>query len=594
MEKGFLRWIAGGMVLLLLAVMVPSPLAATTTMTEFAIPTLQSGPAQVASGPDGALWFTESAGNRIGRITPDGAMTEYAVPTAMSKPDGITTGPDGNLWFTELAGNKIGRITPDGVMTEFSIPTPDSKPLRITVGADGNLWFTESAGNKIGRISPAGGITEYPLPSSNAHPFGITLGPDRMIWFTENTGHKIGRITPAGTMTEFDLIRNANIEPRDITTGPDGNLWFTVAWAGLGFVTTGGQGAAGIRAVPSANANPIGITTGPDHALWFTEFTANKIGRYQPDLPSKWEPRISIVWPHNSQGQQTGVLQATAVNAGVWPANSVQCTEPVTMTLLATKDTEPAETVGNGEAMTHTIGGITFRSQDYNDIPVDLQANPGTNYHFFTKWWGTQWYRYAGSNPTPYIPPEIAGSVAPSNVWVHAADPRTILPQPVRPDGITQHKPQHVDTRIQIVWPHDNQGAYAPVETATAINLAVDIFEHGSHTSVPADFISISPQTGTVEGPVLYIAEGNTPLHAATAYDPNMGGNVFIKPVLTSYTLNGITYPRWVFNDIPVQPGGMYHFLVLVYGVENSPSVWTHAKDARTNLPAPVVPPACR
>src|SRR5579862_8306665 len=32
----------------------------------------------------------------------------------------ITLGPDGNLWFTEYAGNRIGRITPSGVVTEFS------------------------------------------------------------------------------------------------------------------------------------------------------------------------------------------------------------------------------------------------------------------------------------------------------------------------------------------------------------------------------------------------------------------------------------------------------------------------------------------
>jgi virginiamycin B lyase len=27
-------------------------------------------------------------------------------------PGGITAGPDGALWFAELSGNKIGRITP--------------------------------------------------------------------------------------------------------------------------------------------------------------------------------------------------------------------------------------------------------------------------------------------------------------------------------------------------------------------------------------------------------------------------------------------------------------------------------------------------
>jgi virginiamycin B lyase len=62
-------------------------------------------------------------------------------------------GPDGALWFTEQAGNKIGRITPAGAITEFSIPTPGAAPLFITAGPDGALWFVESNVNKIGRIT---------------------------------------------------------------------------------------------------------------------------------------------------------------------------------------------------------------------------------------------------------------------------------------------------------------------------------------------------------------------------------------------------------------------------------------------------------
>src|SRR6266849_8066848 len=56
-----------------------------------------------------------------------GTFTEFAVPTANSVPESIVTGPDGNLWFTESqAGGAIGRITPTGTGTEFAITTPNS------------------------------------------------------------------------------------------------------------------------------------------------------------------------------------------------------------------------------------------------------------------------------------------------------------------------------------------------------------------------------------------------------------------------------------------------------------------------------------
>src|SRR5690349_5866014 len=50
-------------------------------------------------------WVTRSG------ASPDGVISEYSVPTLNSAPLHITAWVDGALWFTEFAGNKIGRIT---------------------------------------------------------------------------------------------------------------------------------------------------------------------------------------------------------------------------------------------------------------------------------------------------------------------------------------------------------------------------------------------------------------------------------------------------------------------------------------------------
>ncbi len=76
------------------------------------------------------------------------------MPISGSAPAGIAARPDENLWFTEFAGNRIGRITPGGAVTEFPLPSPGSGPAEIAAGPDDNLWFTEQLGNKIGRITP--------------------------------------------------------------------------------------------------------------------------------------------------------------------------------------------------------------------------------------------------------------------------------------------------------------------------------------------------------------------------------------------------------------------------------------------------------
>jgi streptogramin lyase len=191
-------------------------------MTQFTIPpcqgcgtfALKSGPGGIALGPDGALWFAEMYANKIGRITTSGEITQFSIPEPAGYPDcsrsgpcgpvSITPGPDGAMWFTDSAANKIGRITMSGEITEFSVPTPDSQPNGIVAGLDGNLYFTEYRGNKIGRITTSGAFTEFPIPTPGASPWEIALGPDGALWFTEEFGNKIGRFSPGSLTCEPD------------------------------------------------------------------------------------------------------------------------------------------------------------------------------------------------------------------------------------------------------------------------------------------------------------------------------------------------------------------------------------------------------
>src|SRR5580658_1259667 len=66
---------------------------------------------------------------------------EFPIPTTSSEPYGITAGPDGALWFTESFSNNIGRIPTTATIanpqfTEFAIEGPtfgsNSEPYGIT------------------------------------------------------------------------------------------------------------------------------------------------------------------------------------------------------------------------------------------------------------------------------------------------------------------------------------------------------------------------------------------------------------------------------------------------------------------------------
>jgi len=198
--------------------LTPTPIP---VITEFPLPTDKSQPREITVGSDGAPWFTESSGNKIGRITPNGAITEFPLPETKASLGGITAGPDGALWFTEaLDVNSIGRMTVDDAIARFPLPNPDSQPYEIMVGPDGNLWFTEDRGNRIGRITPAGEITEdaaigrlsvtgvyteFPL-SPESLPDNSATGPDGALWFTDQETNQVSRITTSSAITGFYLL----------------------------------------------------------------------------------------------------------------------------------------------------------------------------------------------------------------------------------------------------------------------------------------------------------------------------------------------------------------------------------------------------
>ena len=137
------------------------------------------------------------------------SITEFPLVQNTPLPFGITAGPDGALWFTESSANKIGRVTTAGTFTEFSIPTASTKPFDIAPGPDGNLWFTEENGNNVGRITTTGIISEFPVISTGRLHRGIVAGPDGNMWWCERGNNRIGRVTP-GAMTPEGITVDAS------------------------------------------------------------------------------------------------------------------------------------------------------------------------------------------------------------------------------------------------------------------------------------------------------------------------------------------------------------------------------------------------
>lgn len=287
----------------------------------------------------------------------------------------------------------------------------------------------------------------------------------------------------------------------------------------------------------------------------------------------EWAARIAIVYP---DGGLANLANSTRVNISVWPAGPVRCDQcPTNVTLWTARDNEPmvpVATADQGQLLLRRDGDHDFPTLEFNNIAADLRG--GHQYNF------------------------VAGPFVLYNpVWVHGVDPRTYNPHPVVPTGFAEGVPgqtpalQRLDSRIQVVWPHDGKGNPMPADRARYVNIAVEIFEHGTLKAV-RDFW---PQ-----GIILYGAKGNEPFKPLIRIDEK--SRALDQAVKTSYAVAGQEFPRWLFNNIPVDPAQQYHFMVYLNGpnpggptpdagaAQCFPSIWTHAADARTYLPDPLPP----
>lgn len=283
---------------------------ANACMTEYPIPgaTNATDPYNLVKGSDGAIWFTEGAGNKIGRLDPGkltgcstiptNCITGYASSPGMF-PFNIALGPDGNVWFSDSAG--IARVdltklvgcetTPATCITHYPITGNNPVP-----GQDGNVWCLLYSPSGIGRIdlSKLTGcqsdatkcLTSFPLPT-NSHPDNAAAGPDGNIWFTD--GPNVGRIdlsalgscSSGSCITEFPVSTQPNTFLVNLTSGPDGGLWFLNSSTNMvERMSTSGQ-VTNQYSIPTLQSGPQRIRTGPDGNLWFTE-GIGKIGRLNP------------------------------------------------------------------------------------------------------------------------------------------------------------------------------------------------------------------------------------------------------------------------------------------------------------------------
>jgi virginiamycin B lyase len=162
------------------------------------LPVIQLSPGTYPHGPSTCgnnVWFAENTANRVAFVDPAGNVSQFDLPDAASEPFSTTCAPDGGVYFTLNAVNKIGRIdTATYQISTWQIPTPNSEPKGISSSSSG-VCVGESNVNQIGCMPLLGGlITETLLPLRSSSPNKLVNGPDGGVWFSQATMSYVARL----------------------------------------------------------------------------------------------------------------------------------------------------------------------------------------------------------------------------------------------------------------------------------------------------------------------------------------------------------------------------------------------------------------
>ena len=187
----------------------------------------------------GNLYIAQADGggtNLVRKVSATGVITTLAgggsgsgdggsaTGVRLARPLGVVADAAGNIFITESAGNRVRKISKNGTIT--TVAAIDN-PWHVAVDASGNLYVTQSAGATVRSVTPTGvaatiagtgthGFSGDSGPATSAmldRPAGIALGSRGAIYVADATlgTARVRLLTPAGPLTTPPSITSGGV-----------------------------------------------------------------------------------------------------------------------------------------------------------------------------------------------------------------------------------------------------------------------------------------------------------------------------------------------------------------------------------------------
>ena len=263
-------------------------------------------PFHIVTEGSGRIWFTAPTDNLIGLLvftdTTNHQVLTYTVPTTASMPYDLVLS-DGAVWFTEFAGNKLARLDiSTGAIQEFPLPSLNSGPMGLDVAPDGSIWAVESNTEKLAHLNlNTQKIEEFSYSRSIFMP--VVFGRDETeVLYTSNT-----------------VTETVNNGFNDIAIGSDYTIWLTMPERNrMVYFSIGRREFYDILTKPFVR--PTAIIVDEGNVPWviaqaISSTTPDQIGRYLPGTLSLWH------WyslPDGGNNPASLFYRATSTSRELW------------------------------------------------------------------------------------------------------------------------------------------------------------------------------------------------------------------------------------------------------------------------------------
>ncbi len=155
-----------------------------------------NGPRSVACDSQHNIYIADSGNNSIRKITPSGVIQTVAVQLGvqLNDPEYVATDSQDSLYITDAGNGRVLKVTSSGLV---SIVMLVLRPWAVTVDGSGNIYV--SAAKAISKITPAGALTTV-LDGLNS-PRGLAVTQTGDLIVADSGANVVRRLSSTGVLS---------------------------------------------------------------------------------------------------------------------------------------------------------------------------------------------------------------------------------------------------------------------------------------------------------------------------------------------------------------------------------------------------------